>query len=50
MSNHDHHHDTHAEPHCDPDPADSRADGIAAFCAITIAVIGVLYFISQHHN
>ncbi len=50
MSNHDHHHDTHAEPHRDPDPADSKADAIAAFCALAIAVCGVLYFISQHHN
>lgn len=33
--------------HTDPDPADSRADAIAAFCAIAIAVCGILYFISQ---
>jgi hypothetical protein len=46
MSHHDHH-DTHQEPQRDPDPADSRADTIAAFCAIAIAVTGVLYFISQ---
>lgn len=44
MSYHDH----HAEPHRDPDPADSRADAIAAIAAIAIAVVGVLFFISQH--
>ena len=49
MSHHDtNHHGGHAEPHRDPDPADSRADAIAAFFAIGIAVTGVLYFISQH--
>lgn len=44
MSHHDHH---HAESAHEPDPADSRADAIAAFFAIAIAVTGVLYFISQ---
>jgi hypothetical protein len=34
-------------PSTEPNPADSRADAIAAFCAIAIAVSGVLYFISQ---
>lgn len=43
MSQHDHR-DTASH---EPDPADSRADAIAAFCAIMIAVVGVLYFISQ---
>jgi hypothetical protein len=41
------HQDHHAEPQRDPDPADSRADAIAALCAITIAVMGLLFFISQ---
>lgn len=41
------HHDQHESVHREPDPADSRADAIAAFCAIAIAVCGVLYFISQ---
>jgi hypothetical protein len=41
------HHDHHPEHHIDPDPADSRADAIAAFFAITIAVCGVLFYISQ---
>ena len=50
MSTHDPHHDTHAEAQRDPDPADTRADAIAAFCAVAIAVTGVLYYISQHHN
>lgn len=31
----------------EPDPADARADTIAAFCAIAIAVSGIVYFISQ---
>jgi hypothetical protein len=31
----------------EPDPADSRADALAAFFAIAIAVSGVLFFISQ---
>lgn len=44
MSHHDHH---HADSVHEPDPADSRADAIAALCAIAIAVAGVLYFISQ---
>jgi hypothetical protein len=43
MSHHDHPADTAHEP----DPTDSRADAIAAFFAIAIAVVGVLYFISQ---
>jgi hypothetical protein len=43
MSHHDHNADTVHEP----DPADSRADAVAIFCAIAIAVSGVLYFISQ---
>jgi hypothetical protein len=34
-------------PSNEPNPADSRADAIAAFFAIAIAVSGVLYFISQ---
>ena len=41
------HQDNHQAAHREPDPADSRADAIAAFCAIAIAVCGVLYFISQ---
>lgn len=40
------HHDNHDVQH-DPDPRDSKADAIAAFCAIAIAVTGILYFISQ---
>lgn len=44
MSHHDH---QHADSVREPDPADSRADAIAAFFAIAIAVTGVLYFISQ---
>jgi hypothetical protein len=40
------HHD-HSEVHHEPDPRDSKADAIAAFCAIAIAVCGFLYFISQ---
>jgi len=42
------HHDHHEAIHQDPDPADSRADTVAAFFAIAIAVCGVLFFISQH--
>jgi len=45
MSHHDHHHD---EPQREPDPADSRADAVAAFFALAIAVTGILYFVSQH--
>jgi hypothetical protein len=45
MSHQEHRHD--AADHLDPDPADSRADAIAAFMAIAIAVTGVLFFISQ---
>lgn len=45
MSHHDHSHDS--SPAREPDPRDSRADAIAAFCAIAIAVSGILYFISQ---
>jgi hypothetical protein len=42
------HHDNHqADSLHEPDPADSRADAIAAFFAIAIAVSGVLFFISQ---
>jgi hypothetical protein len=44
------HHDNHQAPQTDtfePDPADSRADAVAAFFAIAIAVSGVLFFISQ---
>jgi hypothetical protein len=40
------HHDPNADNY-EPDPADSRADAIAAFFAIAIAVSGVLFFISQ---
>ena len=40
-------HESHEVLSREPDPADSRADAIAAFCAIAIAVCGVLYFISQ---
>lgn len=47
MSHHDNHHAHHADSVHEPDPADSRADAIAAFFAIAIAVSGVLYFISQ---
>jgi hypothetical protein len=45
MSHHDHNLEQHS---AEPDPADSRADAIAAFFAIAIAVSGVLFFISQH--
>lgn len=41
------HHDQHSEVRHEPDPRDSKADAIAAFCAIAIAVCGFLYFISQ---
>lgn len=41
------HQEHHTAEHRDPDPADSRADAIAAFMAIAIAVCGVLFFISQ---
>lgn len=41
------HHDNHQADSFEPDPADSRADAIAAFFAIAIAVSGVLFFISQ---
>jgi hypothetical protein len=43
------HHDNHnaADSLHEPNPADSRADAIAAFFAIAIAVCGVLFFISQ---
>ena len=44
MSHHDNHHANNVH---EPDPADSRADAIAAFFAIAIAVSGVLFFISQ---
>lgn len=44
MSHHDQH---HADNTHEPNPADSRADAIAAFFAIAIAVSGVLFFISQ---
>lgn len=50
MSHHDHHHAHHADGLHEPDPADSRADAIAAFFAIAIAVCGVLYFISQQSS
>jgi hypothetical protein len=40
-------HDNHQADSFEPDPADSRADAIAAFFAIAIAVSGVLFFISQ---
>ncbi|MGA0805225.1 MAG: hypothetical protein ACO3PV_01750 [Pseudohongiellaceae bacterium] len=43
MSHHDHSHDQVSEP----DPRDSKADAVAAFCAIAIAVTGILFFISQ---
>jgi hypothetical protein len=42
-----HHDELNVQSQSEPDPADSRADAIAAFCAIAIAVTGVLYFISQ---
>lgn len=41
------HHDNHQTDSFEPDPADSRADAVAAFFAIAIAVCGVLFFISQ---
>lgn len=47
MSHHDHH---PADSLHEPDPADSRADAVAAFFAIAIAVCGVLFFISQHSS
>jgi hypothetical protein len=46
MSHHDNH-DVHQADSFEPDPADSRADAVAAFFAIAIAVSGVLFFISQ---
>jgi hypothetical protein len=46
MSHHDHH-STDADTHAEPDPADSRADAIAAFFAVAIAVCGFLFFVSQ---
>ncbi len=53
MSHHDHQvsdqvSDANFDHNVEPDPADSRADAIAAFFAIMIAVCGVLFFISQH--
>ncbi|MES2626992.1 MAG: hypothetical protein V4628_17020 [Pseudomonadota bacterium] len=42
-----HHDDSTANLQSEPNPADSKADAIAAFCAIAIAVTGILYFISQ---
>ncbi len=48
MSHHDHHADSHVDVQREPDPADSRADAVAAFFAVAIAVTGLLYFISQH--
>lgn len=47
MSHHDQNQPHQPELTMEPDPADSKADAIAAFCAIAIAVCGVLYFISQ---
>jgi hypothetical protein len=47
MSHHDQHTDGQENLQRDPDPADSRADAIAAFLCIAIAVTGVLFFISQ---
>lgn len=46
MSHHDQHTDGQ-DVQRDPDPADSKADAIAAFLCIAIAVTGVLFFISQ---
>ena len=48
MSHHDHHDDHHATTQREPDPADSRADAVAAFFAVAIAVTGLLYYVSQH--
>lgn len=48
MSHHDHHAEDQLDLSNEPDPADSKADAIAAFFAIMIAVCGVLFFISQH--
>lgn len=45
MSHHDHH--ASNDVHHEPDPRDSKADAVAAFCAIAIAVSGILFFISQ---
>jgi hypothetical protein len=45
MSHHDHH--APQDLHHEPDQRDSRADAIAAFCAIAVAVTGILFFISQ---
>lgn len=45
---HDNHHVENHESYVEPDPADSKADAIAAFCVIAIAVCGVLFFISQN--
>ena len=42
-----HHDESTVQSQSGPNPADSRADAIAAFCAIAIAVCGVLYFIAQ---
>jgi hypothetical protein len=47
MSHHDHH-DSQSHTAVEPSPADSKADAVAAFFAVAIAVAGVLYFISQH--
>jgi hypothetical protein len=41
------HHD-HAADHVEPDPADSKSDVWAAFFAVIIPVVGVVYFVSQH--
>lgn len=40
-------HEQHSTVSNEPNPADARADTIAAFFAIAIAVCGVVYFISQ---
>lgn len=48
MSHHDHHDHHEHEVQAEQNPADARADAIAMFAALTIAVTGILYFISQH--
>jgi hypothetical protein len=40
-------HDQYNLQQQEPDPADSRADAIAALCAVLIAVCGALFYISQ---
>jgi hypothetical protein len=51
ISHSDSHHDEpDAQSHSEPNPADSKADAIAAFFIIAIAVSGILFFISQQYR